>query len=200
MAWRRAINLVQFGYAMKKYQIIYADPPWTYDDKKANDPAMGGVTYPTMSLESIKNMPIKELSDTNCALFLWVTMPMLQEGLEVIKSWGFNYRTCAFTCVKQNPLGSGIYSGLGHWTNGNAELCLFSKKGTPKRRSKSVKQIVLSPRSRHSEKPAEVRNRIVELMGDLPRIELFARQKVEAWDTWGNECPCDVYLLPHEVL
>lgn len=183
---------------MKKYQIIYADPPWSYEDKKANDPAMGGITYPTMSLNDIKNLPIKEIVEKDCVLFLWATMPMLKEALEVINAWGFNYRTCAFTWVKQNPLGQGIYSGLGHWTNGNAELCLFAKKGTPKRQSKSVKQIVLSPRSRHSEKPSEVRNRIIQLMGDLPRIELFARQKTEGWDVWGNEIESDIPLNPEE--
>ena len=171
----------------KKYQIIYADPPWEYKDKKNNDPKMGGITYPVMNLEDIKKLPISKLTDKDCGLFLWVTMPMLREGLEVIKAWGFNYITCAFTWVKQNPKGYGIYSGLGHWTNGNAELCLFAKKGKPKRIAKNVKQIVLAPRGRHSEKPAEVRDRIVDLLGDLPRIELFARQYADGWDCWGNE-------------
>lgn len=106
---------------------------------------------------------------------------------KVIKAWGFKYKTCAFCWVKQNPKSGGIYSGLGHWTNGNAELCLFAKKGTPHRVSKNVKQIVLSPRGRHSEKPAEVRERIVQLMGDGTKIELFARQYADGWDCWGNE-------------
>ena len=171
----------------KKYQIIYADPPWSYNDKKGNDPAMGGITYPVLELEDIKKLNVADMADKNCALFLWATMPMLREALEVIDAWGFNYRTCAFTWVKQNPLGEGIYSGLGHWTNGNAELCLFAKKGAPKRKAKNVKQIVLAPRSRHSAKPPEVRDRIVQLIGNLPRIELFARQKTEGWDVWGNE-------------
>ena len=171
----------------KKYQIIYADPPWKYADQKNNDPKMGGITYPVMDLEDIKKLPINKLADKNCGLFLWVTMPMLREGLEVIEAWGFNYITCAFTWVKQNPKGYGIYSGLGHWTNGNAELCLFAKKGKPKRVAKNVKQIILSPRKRHSEKPVEARDRIVNLLGDLPRVELFARQYADGWDCWGNE-------------
>ena len=83
--------------------------------------------------------------------------------------------------------GEGIYSGLGHWTNGNAELCLFAKKGKPHRVEKNVKQIILSPRKRHSQKPSETRDRIVRLVGDLPRIELFARQYADGWDCWGNE-------------
>ena len=171
----------------KKYNIIYADPPWSYKDKKNNDPRMGGITYPTMTLEEIKSLPVEKITEKNSALFLWVTMPMLREGLEVIKSWGFEYRTCAFCWVKQNPSGEGIYSGLGHWTNGNAELCLFAKKGKPKRVAKNIKQILLAPRGRHSAKPPETRDRIKRLLGDLPRIELFARQHSDGWDCWGNE-------------
>lgn len=170
-----------------KYGIIYADPPWRYDNPKNNDPAMGGITYPTMSLEDICNMPIHNIASKNCILFLWATMPKLREALEVIKAWGFNYKTCAFCWVKQNPSGNGIYSGLGHWTNGNAELCLLATKGAPKRVSKNVKQIVLAPRGRHSAKPHEVRNRIVQLIGDISRIELFAREEPEGWDCFGNE-------------
>ena len=171
----------------KKYKIIYADPPWSYANTKNNDPAMGGITYPTMSLEDICSMPIRQIADKDCALFLWATMPLLQEAFRRIQSWGFEYRTCAFTWVKLNPKGKGIYSGLGHWTNGNAELCLFAKKGSPKRVQKNVKQIVMAPRGRHSAKPAEVRERIVNLVGDLPRLELFARERCEGWDAWGNE-------------
>lgn len=171
----------------KKYRIILADPPWPYDNPKSNLPRLGGKTYPTMSLEEILCLPVDEIAAEDCALFLWVTMPKLNEVFNVIEAWGFRYITCAFVWVKQNPKGKGIYSGLGHWTNGNAEICLFCKKGSPKRVDRSVKQIVLAPRGRHSAKPAEIRNRIVHLMGDLPRIELFAREHVEGWDAWGNQ-------------
>jgi N6-adenosine-specific RNA methylase IME4 len=174
-------------FPLRKYEIIYADPPWQYNDPKNNDPKMGGITYPTMTLNDICEMPVRDISERNCSLFLWATMPMLTEALQVIHSWGFKYTTCAFTWVKLNPSGEGIYSGLGHWTNGNAELCLFAKKGAPKRIAKNVKQIVMAPRGRHSAKPDEVRHRIVQLVGDLPRIELFARQRTDGWDAWGNE-------------
>lgn len=196
-----------------KYTVIYADPPWSYRDPKSHDPAMGGKTYPTMTLEDIKNLPVQRIAAPDCALFLWATMPLLQEALDVIKAWGvvrdvsgrvlttkgFKYTTCAFTWVKLNPTGEllrkgkhvllvkGVYSGLGHWVNGNAELCLFAKQGRPKRVARNVKQIVLAPRGRHSAKPPEVRDRIVRLMGDVPRIELFARERVEGWDCWGDE-------------
>jgi site-specific DNA-methyltransferase (adenine-specific) len=158
---------------------------------KNNNPKMGGITYPTMTLDEIKALPVQDIADKDCALFLWATMPLLGEALEVIDAWGFKYTTCAFTWVKQNPSGNGIYSGLGHWTNGNAELCLFAKKGKPKRLVKNIKQIVLAPRGRHSAKPPEVRDRIVALIGDLPRLEMFARNKTKGWDVWGNQIDSD---------
>jgi len=169
----------------KVYQIIYADPPWRYDDPKGNDPAMGGITYPTLSIEELSALPVGSLAADNCLLFLWATMPKLPQALEVMAAWGFQHKTTAFVWVKQNPSGKGIYSGLGHYTNGNAELCLLGRRGKFVRASKSVKQIVLAPRGRHSAKPPEVRDRIVQLCGDVPRVELFAREKAEGWDCLG---------------
>ena len=177
----------QIPFPNKKYQIIYADPPWLYSNPQDDNPGRGGKQYPQMSMDDLVSLPIQSIADTDCALFMWATMPKLREAMELIKQWGFTYTTCAFTWVKQNPSGNGIYSGLGYWTNGNAELCLFAKKGKPKRVNKNVKQIVISPVGRHSKKPDEVRTRIIELVGNLPRIELFARQKTEGWDVWGNE-------------
>ena len=177
------------------YSIIYADCPWKYADQKANDPRLGGITYSTLTLEEICALSVSDLAARDCALFMWATMPLLREALQVVETWGFQYRCCAFTWVKQNPSGEGWYSGLGHWTNGNCELCLFAKRGQPKRVEKNVKQLLIAPRSRHSEKPAEVRHRIVRLLGDLPRIELFARERVLGWDCFGNEAQANVKLI-----
>lgn len=189
---------------MKKYQIILADPPWLYADRKSCDPKLGGFKYSPMKLEDICTLPVQAIADKDCALALWVTMPMLKEGLRVIEAWDFKYITCLFNWIKLNPSGSigknekdiilkkGIYSGLGHWVNGNSELCLFGKKGKPKRYEKNVKQIQIYPRARHSQKPPEIRNELVKLFGDLPRIELFAREKTEGWDVWGNECESNI--------
>jgi len=193
-----------------KYNIIYADPPWAYDNPKNHDPAMGGITYPTMPVEDIMALPVQSLADKNCALFMWATMPKLKEAFQVIEAWGFTYTTCTFVWVKLNRnagfiekmvnkikytiIEAGFYSGMGHWTNGNAELCLFAKKGSPPRNKKNVKQLVFSPLGRHSAKPPEVRNRIVELMGDVPRIEMFAREKTDGWSVWGNEVESDISL------
>ena len=188
---------------MKKYQIIYTDPPWSYRDNKGNLPKLGGKTYPTMMLEEIKALNVSSIADKNSLLFLWATMPLLQEALEVISAWGFKYTTCASNWIKLNPSVKNplfitmkdIYSGLGHWVNGNAELCLLGKRGHPKRYNKNVKQILFAPRGRHSAKPNEVRKRIIRIAGDLPRIELFAREKPLGWDVWGNEVESDIELL-----
>ena len=114
---------------------------------------------------------------------------MMKEALKVIEAWGFTYKSIAFQWVKQNRSGKGYFFGLGRWTRGNTEPCLLAVKGKPKRISASVGQLVFSPLRRHSQKPDEVRDRIVELMGDLPRIELFARETAPGWDSWGNEVP-----------
>lgn len=149
----------------KRYSVIYADPPWLYNDSLGGLSRMGATPYPCMKQEDINNLPVSSIAEKDCVLFLWVTMPKLQEGLETIKAWGFKYKTCAFCWVKQNPKNGGIYSGLGRWVCGNAELCLLATKGHPKRVCKSIKQIVLAPRGRHSAKPPEVRDRIMQLMG-----------------------------------
>jgi N6-adenosine-specific RNA methylase IME4 len=147
-----------------------------------------------MTKEEIQNLPISEIADDNCVLFLWVTFPCLPEGLELINKWGFKYKTCAFNWVKKNKIADSYFWGLGYWTRANSELCLLATKGNPKRVSKSVHQIIDSKIRRHSQKPNETRNKIVELCGDLPRIELFAREKVEGWDAWGNEIESDIIL------
>ena len=112
---------------------------------------------------------------------------MLPEALEVIKRWGFTFKTVAFTWVKENKKSNGYFTGMGYWTRCNPEQCLLATKGKPKRISRSVRQLVISKLQQHSKKPDDIRNRIVELCGDLPRIELFARQRTEGWDCWGNE-------------
>ena len=144
--------------------------------------------------EDICNLPINELSDENCILFIWGTYPKLPEVLEVIKAWGFNYKSIAFQWIKLNRSGKGEFYGLGRWTRGNTEPCFIAVKGKPKRVSASVFQIIKSKLNGHSRKPDIVRNKIIELVGDLPRIELFARERVEGWDCWGNEVPSDIQM------
>ncbi len=164
----------------KKYKIIYADPPWKY----ATDVSKH---YECIPINDIYNFPIDEFADENCALFLWATFPILPQAIETLKQWGFRYVTVAFTWIKTNKRKGNPFVGMGNWTRANAEICLLGFKGKLKRKSNKVKQVILSPRREHSRKPDEVRDRIVELLGDIPRIELFARHILKGWDVWGNE-------------
>lgn len=176
----------------KKYKIIYADPPWSYNDKGCNGACEKH--YNTMSIEDICNLNVKDIADDDCILFLWATYPMLKEALKLIEAWGFTYKTIGFQWIKETKLRRGYFFGLGRWTRGNTEPCLIAVKGKPKRIKNNVQQLVFHPVMQHSRKPDVVRKRIIELVGDLPRIELFARQKTEGWDVWGNEVDCDIEL------
>lgn len=178
-----------------KYKVIYADPPWLYDNAGIQrSRGMARSAYECMPIEEIKALPVASIADEDCLLFLWATMPKLREALATIEAWSFKYVTCAFVWIKLNPSVKNvlffqqkdIYSGLGHWVNGNAELVLLGRKGKPNRAMKNVKQIVIEPRGRHSEKPEEVRRRIELLCGDVKKIELFARKQIANWDTLGN--------------
>lgn len=169
----------------RKYSIIYADPPWSYSDKNCNGNA--AEHYPTLGIADICALPVADIAADDCILFMWATYPLMAEALDVIQAWGFEYRTIGFQWIKQNPSGSGYFFGLGRWTRGNTEPCLIAVKGKPRRISAGVGQLVFSPIRRHSQKPDEVRDLIVKLVGDQPRIELFAREVPPGWDVWGNE-------------
>jgi len=178
---------------MKKYSIIYADPPWAYrvwSQKGAGRSAESH--YPTMGIEDIRALPVSELAAKDCILFMWVTFPTIRDAFTVIDAWGFAYKTVAFAWVKQNKTTPSLFWGMGYWTRANVELCLLATKGHPKRYSAGVHQVVLAPIEEHSKKPDIVRDKIVELTGDVPRMELFARQVTPGWDVWGNEVACSV--------
>jgi len=172
----------------KKYNIIYADPPWTF--KTWSNKGKGKSAeqyYDCMTIDAIQTLPVNEIADENCILFIWVTYPKLIEGIETISKWGFTYKTCGFSWIKKNKKADSLFWGLGYWTRANNEICLLATKGKPKRVGKGVHQVVMDKIREHSRKPDCVRDRIIELCGNLPRIELFARQETEGWDVWGNE-------------
>lgn len=188
----------------KKYNIIYADPAWTFSSRLRNGSLEANgtknvvhrslsETYNTMSVEEICNLKVSEITDNDCVLFMWTTDAHLEEAMKVIKSWGFKYKTIGFTWLKKEK--SGVQSCyVGFWTLKCGEICLLATKGNMSKylKKRNVRQLVEATRGRHSEKPQEVRNRIVEMFGDIPRVELFARQKVEGWDCWGNEVESDI--------
>ena len=174
----------------KKYNIIYADPPWQYKvwSKKTGLGRSAESHYPTMKKQDIQNLPIQNLCEKDAVLLLWITAPCLLEGIELIEKWGFIYKTIGFNWVKKNKKADSLFWGMGYYTRANTELCILATKGKPlKRMSKSVHQVIMTPIEKHSKKPAETRDRIVQLFGDIPRIELFARQEADGWDCWGNE-------------
>jgi N6-adenosine-specific RNA methylase IME4 len=183
----------------KKYDIIYADPPWTFKtySEKGKEKKSAELHYDCMTIEDICNLPINEISSDNSVLFLWATNPMIEQALETIKSWNFIYKTIAFSWYKKNKIADSWFWGLGYWTRQNTEQCLLATKGKPTRINKGIHQVIdfenfdtepiQSKIREHSRKPDEVRNRIVSLCGDLPRIELFARNESYGWDVWGNE-------------
>lgn len=171
----------------KKYKIIYIDPPWRYRDKAHAGKRGVDYKYPSMTDASIMALPINKIADDNAALFLWITMPRLPIAFDVMKAWGFKYKTNAFTFVKQNKVADSYFIGGGSYTRANPELCLLGFNGIPlKRQSKKVQQLIVSHRQEHSQKPAEVRDRIVQLFGDVSRIELFSRSINNGWTCVGN--------------
>lgn len=171
-----------------KFNIILADPPWLYNARNNSKTKFGSGMhiYNGMTTPELCDLPVADVSDTNCALFLWVTYPRLPDGLAVMKAWGFEYKTCAFTWVKTNKNNDKPFFGIGYYTKSNAELCLLGIKGKMKPISNSVSQIIISPREEHSKKPDIVRDRIVQLFGDVDKLELFARQETANWKSLGN--------------
>ena len=182
----------------KKYQIIYADPPWRYNDRRNTHTRFCGgamAHYSVMDYKDIAKLPIPQLSAESAVLFCWATFPMLKEALYVIEQWGFKYKTLGFSWIKTNKKNGKPFFGIGYYAKSNCEVCLMAVKGKIiKPASNKVSSVIIAPRREHSRKPDEAIERIVELFGDLPRIELFAREKTPGWDVWGNEVDSDIQL------
>ena len=179
----------------KKYNVIYADPPWLYNKRNKGTKFGYGAAghYSLMKTEDIAALPVPRIAAENCALLLWITFPNLKESLEVMERWGFTYKTLGFSWIKTNSKDGKPCFGIGYYAKSNCEVCLLGIKGKMKAISNKVSSCVVSERREHSRKPDEIRDRITELFGDVPRIELFARQSVTGWDCWGNECKEDIY-------
>jgi len=177
-------------FPTKKYDVIYADPPWTYRDKMKMDGNKVGVIkqYKTQTKEWIWSLPVPDIANDDCCLFLWATSPMLPLALETMGKWGFAYKTVAFCWSKYTKSGYEATT-LGRWTHGNVEMCLLGTRGKPSkwREDKTVRQLVKAKRTAHSTKPDAVRERIIQMLGYRSRVELFARKRVWGWDAWGDD-------------
>lgn len=201
------IHSIEEVEALGGYSLILADPAWPY--------AQGGrgsteKHYETMSLEDICQLQVARIAAKDAVLALWGTWPNLPMAMETIPRWGFTYKTCGFVWVKHHEKSGKDCIGGGFWTRANTEFCLIGVRGDPpKRVDKAIRQLIheneeeyvlRAPRGRHSAKPPEARERLVRLLGDIPRIELFARERVDGWDAWGLEVPggSDVNLSVQE--
>ena len=173
---------------MKKYDVIYADPPWSYNNKKTGGSMKSGAEqhYPTMSLQDICSIKIP--ANKNCVLFLWATNPLMKEAFTVMEAWGFKYKTM-ITWRKIMSL------GMGFWWRGQTEHLLFGVRGNIKAFRMQEPNFIQAKVERHSKKPEAFRKLIERATTKYPnKIELFARQKSEGWDVWGNEVESDIYL------
>jgi len=169
------------------YNVIYADPPWKYSFSKSDSRKIEN-QYPTMTCAEICEMKIPAADD--CVLYLWATAPKLLEALEVMKAWGFTYKTQAIWDKGK--------IGMGFWFRGQHEILLVGTRGqvSPPEQSKRTPSIYRHKRGKHSKKPDEIRNLIKEWFPNANRLELFCREAAEGWDVWGNEVKCTVKLGP----
>lgn len=179
----------------KKYRVIYADPPWKFGSKEPTGKARGRAdytplqaVYPTEKTSVMSSWDVGRIAEHDAALFMWATDAHIKDAIRLYEAWGFQYVTVAFVWLKKTVNGK-IVCNLAPWTLKNCELCLFGTRGhmVQYKQKNNIPQFVEAVRRRHSEKPEEVRRRIEELFGDVPRIELFARRRVPGWDCWGNE-------------
>ena len=171
-----------------KVGVVYADPPWpfaTWSDKGKGRSAEKHYHVPNQLEIFMLDHQLKHVIADDCVLFLWVTMPQLQMGLNVMHSWYFDYKTVGFTWIKVNKDGT-PFKGLGYWTRANAEICLLGTRGKPQRIAKNIGQVVTAPRGVHSAKPPIIRNMIQALVPG-PYLELYARDRADGWLSWGNE-------------
>lgn len=173
---------------MKKYQVIYADPPWPH--KSGSEHKI--VSYPTMTIPEICCLKVSDICADDCVLFLWTTDKYLPAALKVMEAWGFRYVTIGFVWLKLT-VNNLISWMVGGWTVKATEICLLGTKGSPTKLLRfKPKQFVKAQRTIHSGKPEVIRKSIDKMFGSIPRIELFARKRSPGWDVWGNEVKCDI--------
>ena len=178
----------------KRYRAIHIDPPWRFKNFSEKGEGRNATShYDCLSIDALKALPVANLADKDCTLFLWTTDPFLPVALDLIRAWGFRYKTVGFYWAKVNrnaDLSSltekDFFCGLGYWTRANVEQCLLATRGSPQRLAKDVRRLIVSPRREHSRKPDETYARI-ERLADGPYLDMFSRESRVSWDSWGNQ-------------
>jgi N6-adenosine-specific RNA methylase IME4 len=174
----------------RRYGVIYADPPWNFRTWSSKGTGRSAIShYDCLDFRALAALPVAQLADPNCVLFLWAIDPLLPRALDLIQAWGFEYKTVGFYWVKLNAAAkhdADYFTGMGFWTRANPELCLLATRGKPVRKAKDVRRLVVERRREHSRKPDCVRGRIERLVVG-PYLELFSRETKLGWDAWGDQ-------------
>ena len=175
----------------KKYKIIYADPPWDMRYVKGTKEGIRcyDMPYPVMSDEEIMALPVKNIAEDNSILFMWVIDSRIPKIKELMSAWGFEYITVGFVWNKKAENTLGYNAILSQYTRKSCEFCFIGRKGEKIVNDSNVDQFISESKKEHSKKPRVVRERILQMCGNISRIELFSRDKIEGWDCWGNEIP-----------
>jgi N6-adenosine-specific RNA methylase IME4 len=164
------------------------DPPWafnTWSGKQMTPHRTANDHYTTMKMPDLMALPIPDLAAKDCALFVWTVDSHVDVTIDLIRHWGFTFKTRAFDWIKTAQNGQ-PRMGMGYWTRKASEECFLATRGKVKRMDKGVRQVIMAPRREHSRKPDEIYERIEALVGG-PYLEMFARQRRQGWDAWGNE-------------
>lgn len=172
-----------------KYKLIYADPPWQFNNKRTGGSMKSGAAshYTVTSTADLMALDIESIAADDCVLVMWWVGSMPQDALDLVEAWGFELKTMTGFVWNKLTKNGLPHFGMGHWTRAGSECAIIATRGKPKRLSGSVRSVGTYPVLKHSQKPGEFRDRCIELVGDVPRIELFARSRSEGWDVFGNE-------------
>lgn len=173
----------------KKFNVIYADPAWQFNSKKSGGSMKSGASqkYTVTSIEDMKALPVNDIAADDCILVMWWVGAMPQEAIDLCHAWGFKLKNMnGFVWNKLTKNGLPFF-GMGYYSRAGSEAAIIGIKGKPTIESRSVRAVRSEKVGRHSEKPSAFRDDIVQLAGDVPRIELFAREAAEGWHCWGNE-------------
>ena len=179
-----------------KYKIIYADPPWQFSNKKTGGSMNSGAAshYLTTGIDALKALDVRSITDENCTLIMWYVGAMPQDAIDLVNAWGFKIKNMNGFVWNKLTVKNKPFFGMGFRTRAGSESAIIATKGKPEVISRSVRAVQSFPVSKHSKKPIEFRDLIVDVCGDVPRLEMFARESAVGWDVFGNEAPNSITI------